>query len=95
MLLVSQQFKKKIQGVFMNYYEDGNEFAPYHSDKYGCDSVLLSFGTERILRFKNNRTKENTDFNLNSGDLLFVPDEINKYFKHSLLKRSKVSKPRI
>lgn len=92
---VQSNFNKIVVGAFLNYYENGNEYAPYHADKYNCDTVLVSLGETRILRYKHNITKENTDFILNSGDLLFIPDEINNNYKHSLLKRVKINEPRI
>jgi alkylated DNA repair dioxygenase AlkB len=83
-------------GAFLNLYRDGNEYAPYHADKYGCDCGLLSLGTMRILRYKkNDDTKDQIDYELNNGDLLFIPDDVNENYKHSLLKRTKVKEPRI
>ncbi len=86
LLQIEQQFSKKVVGAFLNYYEDGNDYAPYHADKYNCDTCLLSLGTTRTLRYKNNTTRENIDYVLHSGDLLFIPNEINNDYKHSLLK---------
>lgn len=86
---------RDVKGAFLNYYENGNEYAPFHADKYESDSVLISFGTSRILRFKHNTTKENTDFVLDSGDYLYVPDCVNNDYKHSLLKRTKITEGRI
>jgi hypothetical protein len=92
---IERTFNRQVEGVFLNYYEDGNDYAPYHADKYNCDTCLVSLGTMRTLRFKHNTTKENTDFELKDGDLLFVPNEINHAFKHSLLKRTKVVESRV
>lgn len=94
-LNIETQFSRQVTGAFLNYYEDGNEYAPYHADKYNCDSCLISLGTTRTLRYKENTTKENTDYILNNGDLLYIPDEINNNYKHSLLKTKKVDTPRI
>lgn len=94
-LAIETQFSRKVKGAFLNYYEDGNEYAPYHADKYNCDSCLISLGTTRTLRYKENTTKQNTDYILKSGDLLFIPNEINNNYKHSLLKTKKVTTPRI
>ena len=93
--IIESTFSRTVAGAFLNYYENGNEYAPYHADKYNCDTCLLSLGTSRILRYKHNQTGENTDYTLNSGDLLFIPDEINHFYKHSLLKRTKLNDPRI
>jgi alkylated DNA repair dioxygenase AlkB len=95
LLDIERNFSRKVVGAFLNYYEDGNEYAPYHADKYGCDTCLLSLGTTRTLRYKENATKENTDFVLHSGDLLFIPNDINNNYKHSLLQTKKVNKQRI
>lgn len=92
---IEASFSRKVIAAFLNYYENGNEYAPYHSDKYGNDTCILSLGTSRILRYKNNISNENTDFILNSGDLLYIPDEINNNYKHSLLKRTKINNSRI
>jgi alkylated DNA repair dioxygenase AlkB len=95
LLDIEKQFSRKVTGAFLNYYENGNEYAPYHADKYNCDTCLISLGTKRILRYKENKTKENVDYVLHSGDLLFIPNEINNNYKHSLLQTKKVDKARI
>ena len=84
LLDIEKQLSRTIKGAFLNYYEDGNEYAPYHADKYNCDTCLLSLGTTRTLRYKENTTSENTDYILNNGDLLFIPNEMNNNYKHSL-----------
>ena len=95
LLDIEKQFSRKVTGAFLNYYENGNEYAPYHADKYNCDTCLISLGTKRILRYKENKTEENVDYVLHSGDLLFIPNEINNNYKHSLLQTKKVDKARI
>lgn len=95
LLNIEKQFERKVVGAFLNFYEDGNEYAPYHADKYNCDTCLISLGTTRTLRYKENTSKENVDYILNSGDLLFIPDQINNNYKHSLLKTKKVNEARI
>jgi alkylated DNA repair dioxygenase AlkB len=92
---VQTQFGRRVQGMFFNYYLNGDDYAPFHADKYGCDVVLLSFGVDRILRYKHNQSGQNTDFVLQTGDLIFIPDQVNNEYKHSLLKRIKVVEPRI
>jgi len=92
---IKSLFSRNIVGAFLNYYQDGNDYAPYHSDKYNCDTYLVSLGTSRILRYKHNKTSENTDYELTNGDLLFIPNEINNNYKHSLLKRTKINTSRI
>jgi alkylated DNA repair dioxygenase AlkB len=95
LLDIEKQFSRKVVGAFLNYYENGNEYAPYHADKYNCDTCLISLGTTRTLRYKENTTKKNIDYILKSGDLLFIPNETNNNYKHSLLQTKKVDKARI
>jgi alkylated DNA repair dioxygenase AlkB len=93
---IETTFSRESDGAFMNLYKDGNEYAPYHADKYDRDCCLFSMGTTRILRYKNNDDKnDQTDYELNNGDLLFIPNSVNENYKHSLLKRTKVKEPRI
>ena len=47
---VQQIFDRPIMGAFLNFYESGNDYAPYHADKYGTDCVLISLG-ERLQTF--------------------------------------------
>jgi alkylated DNA repair dioxygenase AlkB len=95
LLDIEKQFLRKVTGTFLNYYENGNEYAPYHADKYNCDTCLISLGTTRTLRYKENQTKEKVDYVLHSGDLLFIPNEMNNNYKHSLLQTKKVDNARI
>ena len=54
---IERTFNRQVEGVFLNYYEDGNDYAPYHADKYNCNTCLVSLGTMRTLRFKHNTTE--------------------------------------
>jgi hypothetical protein len=92
---VQVQLQRFVKGAFLNYYEDGLDYAPYHADKYGCDVVLVSLGTTRVLRYMHNTTKEKTDFEMRNGDMLFIQEKVNDVYKHSLLKRTRVTLPRI
>lgn len=83
---IQVEFKRQVVGLFANYYLNGNDYAPYHADQYGCDVVLVSFGTTRTLRYKHNTTSQNTDFILQAGDLLFISEHVNQNYKHSLLR---------
>ena len=73
-------------GIFLNCYENENDYAPYYSDRYCHDAVLLSLGSKRILRFKN-KYSDKINFNLDSGSLLYFSDNVNKNFRHSVLKK--------
>lgn len=80
---------------FVNYYKDGTEYAPYHSDQYGCDTVTVSFGCDRDFYMKPNRGGETIKYVLKHGDIFTFTEDINKTYKHSIPKRMKVKDDRI
>ena len=94
--LVSTNYNKKIVGVFMNYFRDGNDYIPYHRDNYGnLDVISLSLGESRDFFLKKDDTKEVTKYTLDEGDLFYLSNEQNKLYTHSVPKRTKISNGRI
>lgn len=85
----------QVLGVFANYYKDGNEYAPYHKDKYGCTVASISFGADRDFYFKHDKTGERIHYPLSNGDLLIFGEKVNDNYKHSVPKRANVDKGRI
>ncbi len=86
---------ENITGAFLNYYPNGDHYATWHNDQYNCDCILISLGTMRTLRYKHNFNGSTKDFMTKTGDLLFIPNDINKDYKHSLLKVDRSVGPRI
>ena len=86
---------KIIQGVFINHYRNGDDYAPYHKDKYGCLVASLSIGASRDFYFKDDETGDRYHYLLESGDMLLMEDKVNQKFKHSVPKRKGVMCGRI
>lgn len=64
----------------------------YHSDRTdileeGTGVAIISIGETRILRFKNIEDNENIiDFELKSGDYVFMTDYVQDEWKHAIIK---------
>jgi alkylated DNA repair dioxygenase AlkB len=73
----------------INYYIDGTSKMGYHSDRTDILSpdtgvVIISLGSTRLLRFRNNDTGEIIDFPLNSGSLFYMTSDVQTLWKHSI-----------
>jgi alkylated DNA repair dioxygenase AlkB len=84
----------------LNLYHDGNEGMAWHSDdekELVKDSCIasLSFGAERKFMLKHKSTKETISIILESGSLLSMQDETQRYWLHQLPKTTKVKTPRV
>ena len=87
-LMVTTQFNKNLHGIFCNFYEDGTDYAPYHRDNYGCNTlVTLSFGGERDFYMKADNGSGTLKFVLSHGDLFMFPNSMNATHKHSIPQR--------
>lgn len=84
------------QGVFMNNYINGEDYCPYHKDRYESDVYTVSLGSSRDLLIKEDGSKSPAEkISLDSGDLYFMSKELNDSHKHSVPVRKNVKRPRI
>ena len=82
---------KLFNSILINLYEDGNMYMPYHADDertLGEQPFIasLSLGTARPFIFKNKETNSIKQFWLDTGSLLIMYGNTNKYWLHSLPK---------
>lgn len=84
-----------VHGIFLNLYENGNDYCPYHKDQYGTDVYTISLGASRDLLIKPDHLGQTIKITLNSGDLYYMPKSLHIGHKHSIPKRTGVFKPRI
>ena len=76
----------------INYYENGNSMMGFHSDQIdvlqqGTGVVIISLGETRTLRFRNIQDRSNVvDFNLISGSLIYMSNEIQKIWQHAIIR---------
>lgn len=103
-----QTIKKHVEEVsgesfnscLLNYYHDGNDSMGWHSDnekmmKTGASIASVSFGAERVFKFKHNLNKDVTQITLAHGSLLLMQGNIQEHWKHSLPASKKITCPRI
>lgn len=70
-------------GVYLNYYQNGNDFCPNHSHK-GTAQLVLSLGTTRTL------TVGKTDYKMKSGDGIYFGSSI-----HGIKEEPEITEGRI
>lgn len=93
---LEKEYGMNVKGVYLNFYKDGDDYAPYHKDSYGGTGIFTaSFGASRYCYTKNDKTKKVTKYLLEDGDLFFFNSEFDKHNKHSIPKTKKVKDPRI
>lgn len=79
---------------------DNNDHIGYHFDKtrdFVNDSnvITLSFGGERILRLKHNKTKITEDVHFKAGSLFILGWKTNSIWKHSIVKTKRSCERRV
>lgn len=102
------ELKTKVEGItgekynscICNLYHSGEEGMSWHADdekelKQNGSIASISFGATRKFDLKHKTSKEKVSFNLSSGDLLEMKDEIQNHWLHSIPKTKKVLTPRI
>ncbi len=76
----------------INYYLDGKSKMGYHSDQTDILEVdtgiaIISIGATRTLKFKSiEDTDKLLDYELNSGSLIYMTQEIQKHWLHAIPK---------
>lgn len=94
-ITIQNHLQCRIRGAFINLYKNGNEYAPYHKDKYDSTVVSLSIGGTRDFFFKHDTTGVRHKWTLNDGDLFMFENSVNEKYKHSVPQRKKMNHPRI
>ena len=102
------EIKEKIESIthqtfnscLLNLYQNGNDGMGWHSDnekelKENGTIASISFGAERNFSFKHNNSKLKIAIKLENGSLLTMENEIQKFWKHSMPKSTKIMTPRI
>lgn len=81
----------------LNYYPDGSSSMGFHSDQTdilveNTGVVIVSLGASRVLRFRRIGQKELVhDYQLPSGSLVFMTDEMQTEWQHAIPKDDSTS----
>jgi len=78
--IIKKNYGVYYESVLINYYKDGNVGMRYHSDEtyneWNEDTVVVSFGAERRLAFREKNNYENKCyFDISSGDIIYIKDK--------------------
>lgn len=87
-----------------NLYENGTQGMGWHSDdeapllsKTGQQTIIasLSLGATRKFSFKHKQTAQKVNLLLYSGQLIVMRGDTQQYWKHALMKSTRMIEPRI
>jgi alkylated DNA repair dioxygenase AlkB len=90
----------RFNSVLANLYRNGRDSMGCHADdekELGINPLIasLSFGAQRVLRFRHAGLGLKFDVSLGHGDLLIMAGELQHHWKHELPKNRKIDMPRI
>lgn len=91
---------KLYNSVLLNYYRHGNDKVGWHSDdepELGKEPTIasVSLGETRRFDLQHKETKEKIQIHLNSGSLLIMGGELQKYWKHQIPAQKKIEGGRV
>ena len=99
---VEQVCEQQFNSVLLNLYRTGRDHMSYHADderELGRNPTIasLSLGQERIFQIKHRHQKDLAPlkFDLESGSLIIMKGEMQKYWLHRINPTKKVVGPRI
>jgi alkylated DNA repair dioxygenase AlkB len=97
---VERQTDRRFNSCLLNLYHDGSEGMGWHSDDektLGQNPVIasVSFGAERVFKFKHRESKEVVSVVLENGSLLVMKGETQHHWVHTMPKTKKITTPRI
>lgn len=90
----------EFNSVLVNLYRDGRDSNGWHSDdekELGENPIIasISLGTDRLFQLKHKLSGEKVNLMLESGSLLVMSGQLQKFWKHQVPKKPKVQSPRI
>ncbi len=108
-LQLKQVVKKQLASIgidvafnscLLNYYPTGSEGMGYHADderELGQQPIIaaLSLGATRKFVLKHKKTPDKVELYLESGQLIVMHGDTQKYWKHTITKTKTVSEGRI
>ncbi len=97
---IEADFGIKFSGILGNYYPDGLSSMGYHTDpiedKWDNKFVVISFGDTRNFIFREKQNKDaKITYEFNDGDLIYMFDDCQDRYEHSVRKKKKNGGERI
>lgn len=96
---VSKFLDIEFNGVLCNWYENGEKNIGWHSDsESGMDIhhiASISLGATRKFRLRSKETKEQFEYALPHGSLIYMHSDCQKKYKHCVPKEKKIIEGRL
>tara|TARA_B100001057_G_C22721103_1_gene899725 strand:+ start:277 stop:843 length:567 start_codon:yes stop_codon:yes gene_type:complete len=87
---IKKDFGINFDGILINYYINGKTNMGYHSDpidKWDNNFIIISLGSTRKFIFREKENKENKfEYIFNNGDLIYMYDDCQERYEHSVRK---------
>lgn len=98
--IVEAATESKYNSCLLNLYHSGEEGMGWHSDNEpelvnNSSIASLSLGSTRKFAFKHKESGKKVELFLEGGSLLDMKGEVQHFWKHTLPKSKKITKPRI
>ena len=78
------QYEYSIEGIYLNYYEDGNMWTPNHTHP-GSHQMVISLGASRMLKVASK------DYLMSNGDAIIFGSAIHGVPKDTVCKEGRIS----
>ena len=91
----------ELNGILVNWYQDGEHYISWHSDDESnldpkSPIYTISLGATRTFKIREKADKKNvTNYELEHNDFLIMGGEFQKYYQHHLPKRKQCKNSRI
>lgn len=97
---VAKKLEYSYNAVLINLYRDGNDYISPHSDNEkeidkNIPIASISLGATRKFIFHNKYNDQKIVLQLKNGDLLYMNNECQKMYKHSIPKQKNVKNMRV
>lgn len=96
---INIQFNSEFNGILVNKYKNGKDYISAHSDdESDLDNsgvISISYGTPRILRIRDKKTKAIVyNEELESGTIIQMGGDFQKIYTHEIPKQTKIKEVR-
>jgi alkylated DNA repair dioxygenase AlkB len=96
--IINKEFNSDYNGILINYYKDGNNFIPLHSDSKNHPEngvLLISYGATRTLRIFNKKTgKLLNNIAAKEYEMMHMGGSFQEDYLHDLKKEPEITQSR-
>ena len=83
-LRIESDFDGEVTDVYCNRFQDSKHNIDWHKDTYGEHIFVLSLGSQRTVKFRNDKTRKIEKLTPNQGDMYLMPLKLNSTHTHKV-----------